>query len=172
LLSYSLNTFLKNPWFGVGPVSAFDNYEEATEVGGHSSLLDQLAEYGILGFGPYLLLLGFLSNRVVRAMRFGRHPQFARAVAISWVAFLVTSVYNMTTWVPDIVVLVFGFVVIDSFPDCVIGTDGGCLCAKPMSRSSVPGDTNDNKPAIVHRVGDKGRVLVVGRRSMRVKGRQ
>lgn len=115
----SAKTFLANPWFGIGPVTG-DEIEalQGVRVGGHASLIDQLAEYGILGFGWYLLLLGLLSKRVLRGLNDRRDPVFARAVAITWLAFLATSIYNMTTWVSEIVVVVFGFVVISSFPQC------------------------------------------------------
>lgn len=128
----SARTFLQQPWFGIGPVTGADLNEalQATWVGGHASLLDQLAEYGVVGFGWYLLLLGLLTKRVLRGLRFGLDPLFSKAVAIVWVAFLVTSIYNMTTWVPDIVVLVFGFTVVNSFPHCEIH----CVVERVVSR--------------------------------------
>ncbi|MHB9024887.1 MAG: O-antigen ligase family protein [Armatimonadota bacterium] len=53
----SVRTFLEHPFVGIGPVTTVDNpflYVHGGPVGGHASWADQLAEYGIFGFGFYL----------------------------------------------------------------------------------------------------------------------
>lgn len=54
LATLSLNSFLENPFFGVGIATMTENNELYRLVGGHSSWLDQLAEFGLVGFSPFL----------------------------------------------------------------------------------------------------------------------
>ena len=118
LMQISLSTFLENPLFGVGPYSGEDTVEMEARIGSHSSLLDQLAEYGIVGFGSYLVLMGLLTRRVFLGIKFGVDQVVARAVAITWAAFCLTGLYNMTVMVHEVAILVFAFVVISSFRHC------------------------------------------------------
>ena len=151
LLELSVTTFRDMPWFGIGPVTG--DLTEAlygSAVGGHASLIDGLAEYGVVGFGWYLLLLGLLSRRVLLGVRFGKNRLFSSAVGIVWLAFLATSIYNVTTWVPDIVVLVFGFVLINSFPHCLMRPAATRFRAQSVAISSVPPERNDNRPGVIH----------------------
>ncbi len=52
LYSESFRTFISNFWFGVGDESSVFS---SNLVGGHSTFLDRLAEYGIFGGGLYII---------------------------------------------------------------------------------------------------------------------
>ena len=147
LFLMSLNTFLSNPLFGIGPITDSIYVEQSTVIGCHSSIMDSLGEYGILGFSPFLLFLGLLARRVILGMRFGADPLLSRAVGVAYIAFLVTSIYNMTLWVPDIIVLLIGFVVINSFPHCLIRIPVSGIWCGASSWDSVPPNRHDHKPA-------------------------
>lgn len=62
-------TFKENPFFGIGATTNRDNPNLGVRIGAHSSWLDQLGEYGILGFGWYLLFLMLVVRRVAVAFR-------------------------------------------------------------------------------------------------------
>jgi O-antigen ligase len=55
LATLSVGSFLENPWFGMGPVTMSRSDLLFFAVGGHCSWLDQLAEYGLVGFSPFLI---------------------------------------------------------------------------------------------------------------------
>ena len=90
----SIDTFLANPIFGIGPVSETENPYIGYLVGGHSSLLDLPAEYGIVGF---VLYLGFLLTAMRRAfisLRRTHNRLFSKACIVSALLFLVSGCYN------------------------------------------------------------------------------
>lgn len=86
----SLKTIVENPLFGAGPVT------EGTFniIGEHSSWLDSIAQYGLLGFAPFacFLLLGF--RRLWRSyLRDNKNPM-TRARIICFVLYLVQGLAN------------------------------------------------------------------------------
>lgn len=81
LATISLNTIVDAPLFGVGPTTMSQTGGLYRDVGGHCSWLDQLAEYGIVGFGPFLALVLGGSWKVVRAFLSDRSPGNAGQVA-------------------------------------------------------------------------------------------
>lgn len=66
LATISLNTVMEAPLFGVGPTTMSQTGGLYRYVGGHCSWLDQLAEYGVIGFGPFL---AFVLVGTVKATR-------------------------------------------------------------------------------------------------------
>ena len=115
----SAETFSRHPWFGIGPFTLNASSENLLVIGGHSSFMDQLAEYGICGFGSYLVFMALLTRRVWLILRFGSNRLIARAVAITWAAFLVTGAYNMVVLILEVSVMVFAVVIISSFRQCM-----------------------------------------------------
>lgn len=66
LVSMSFDTFLSNPFLGIGPYSGSALVNEGG-IGGHCSWVDQLAEYGVLGFGVYAVFFVVAARRLMRA---------------------------------------------------------------------------------------------------------
>ncbi len=118
-LRASEESFLRHPWLGVGPFTHGENFQAGLIIGGHSSFMDQLAEYGIFGFGSYLVFVALLTRRVWLLFKFGSNRLIARSVAITWTAFLVTGVYNMVVLILEVSVMVFVVVIISSFRQCM-----------------------------------------------------
>jgi O-antigen ligase len=71
LAQISWDTFSEHPLFGIGASTLQDNENLSRDVGGHASWVDQLAEYGIVGFGFYLLFLVLGIRRVWLEYRYG-----------------------------------------------------------------------------------------------------
>ncbi len=110
LFTVSLGTFLSNPLIGIGPVSTVESGLLYAEIGGHSSWIDQLAEYGMLGFAPFLVLV-FLRVRRIWSLRRGVFSEQPLAVAglASAICFLIAGVVNPIIFIPNALVAFFMF---------------------------------------------------------------
>lgn len=105
----------ERPLIGVGPSTNRENPNLNTLVGGHSSWLDQLAEYGILGFGFYVLFflsavlrlfLNWSQQAVTREQKFAYAGQLA-----SCILFFIGGTYNPVIVVTEINML-FTFLIL------------------------------------------------------------
>lgn len=103
----SLNTFLDNPLVGVGPVSGQENPFTGTLVGVHSSWLDALAEYGLIGFGFYVAFLLGSMKRVFMAVKTGQRDLLSLARLVSCLLFIIGGTYNPVTFVFSINTFIF-----------------------------------------------------------------
>lgn len=109
LMTVSWQTFTSHPLIGIGPSTLQENPNLYRFVGGHSSWVDQLAEYGILGFGWYLLFLFACLLRVLRAFVANRGDMLAAGRMATCLLFIVMGFANPVVFViPVFMLLVFG----------------------------------------------------------------
>lgn len=81
----SIRSFISSPFIGVGP-KARGSY---TEIGEHSTWLDGLAEFGIVGFAPFIGFLYFGFRRVYRAFKAEPNNHFQQArIVVCFVYFI------------------------------------------------------------------------------------
>jgi hypothetical protein len=96
----SASTFAEHPFLGVGPFSYADAHsadpqDMGVSIGGHSSWMDHLAEYGIIGFICYLLFVFLIGKRVLRPLISGRAPTpIQMALGVLYVLYLIGGVVN------------------------------------------------------------------------------
>jgi len=110
--SISLNTIASFPVFGVGPSTGSRNPNYLKYVGGHSSWLDFLAEYGFFGFGFYLIYFAAVCYRVVRfSLRTNADPLFSAGRIIACLLFLFFGFINPIINQPVIIGLFYFSVV-------------------------------------------------------------
>ncbi len=103
----SIDTFLDNPVFGIGPVSTTENPYHGYKVGGHSSWLDLPAEYGIIGV---LLFMSFIAAAIRRAVVISRlegASLVSSARLGACVLFLIGGTYNPVIFAIPITALFF-----------------------------------------------------------------
>lgn len=125
LASISLDTFLAEPTFGVGSVSMGKNSPLLyVKVGGHSSWIDQLAEYGIFGFGPFLVFIFLLIRQAIWGWRRSRKITDA-GVCISAFSFAILGFVNPAVFVDSIAVPVVFFLSMVSSADISSQLGGG-----------------------------------------------
>ena len=96
MLIDTCDTILKYPWLGVG----FDADRNITDqfVGGHSSLVDHWAMFGLVGYAP-LFLLQFHFTRIAMANWLARRRNVtAWGTAFAWAMYWLASVWNPTTF--------------------------------------------------------------------------
>ncbi len=107
----SFNTFLEYPLFGVGPSTNRENPNLYTLVGGHSSWLDQLAEYGVMGFGFYILFIGLAIRRITKSFILERNSRDLKirylGQLVSCVLFIFGGTYNPVIVVTEVFVLFY-----------------------------------------------------------------
>jgi O-antigen ligase len=90
----SWHTFQSSPFLGIGPVTGKESAALWRDVGGHSSWLDMLAEYGVLGFAPYLVFIVGIGLRAFRRIRqFGFSPETV-APALTFALFVLMGGVN------------------------------------------------------------------------------
>lgn len=108
LFMQSLQTFLRYPLLGSG----FDATSE-NSFGGHSSLIDPWAQFGLLGYGPFCLLQVMLTWRVVVKWLASPHDTVAFGSAIAWMLFWASGVLNPTIFVilPKVLIFTEGYAV-------------------------------------------------------------
>lgn len=111
LWAMSINTFLENPLFGVGPSTNTDNPNMGVIVGGHSSWLDLPAEYGVIGFGFYIAFLLAIFRRVFKRFWESKKDMLALTSLISCFIFLLCGSYNPVTFSLQVEVFFFFFAV-------------------------------------------------------------
>lgn len=107
LFMLSLETFLHNAFMGVGPCTTRENPWLYTYVGGHSSWIDQLAEYGILGFGWFIVFALIVTFRVVRNFMRYKKNFIIRATFVSCVLYFIGGVVNPVLFVNSISVFFY-----------------------------------------------------------------
>jgi len=90
-LNMSLKTFLNSPFFGVG---AFSMCYAKSGIGGHMTWLDQLAEYGIIGFGPYLLLMVLTIKTIIVRLRMHHNKDMYIAILSMYVSYVFAGTFN------------------------------------------------------------------------------
>ena len=103
LAEVSFGTFLNHPFFGVGPVwgaseGRFDS------VGSHSSWIDSLAEYGLLGLVPLLAFFVATGRRLVREALASRSMLSLSRIA-SFVVFVLAGLVNPVLFITPIMIL-------------------------------------------------------------------
>ena len=107
----SFNTILENPLFGVGPVTNRKNPFLSTLVGGHSSWLDQIAEYGILGFGFYILFIVLLIRRLIKSFMHEKNLSDLKICylgqLVSCCLFILGGIYNPVVVITEVFVLFY-----------------------------------------------------------------
>lgn len=86
LADISINSFLTEPWFGMGGGSI----RQSPHVGGHSSVLDSLGAYGLLGGGGALVSL-LLTILITSAKRFFTHRSWETMLALTSVILLLVG---------------------------------------------------------------------------------
>ena len=110
----SARTFAHNPLFGIGPSTNRENPNLYTKVGGHSSWLDQAAEYGLLGFAPFVVYTVAATRRVTRrAAAANRHLALGRLSSVG--VCLLGGIYNPIVVIVTMYPLLF-FVVLGGSP--------------------------------------------------------
>jgi O-antigen ligase len=107
----SFLTFCDNPFFGIGPYTGAINSFVLTggHFGGHSSWIDGLAEYGLFGFGLYLLFLGAIFVQLYREFKSNRRDLFAQARLISFILFIIGGTINPVIYNKQIIFLFYFF---------------------------------------------------------------
>jgi O-antigen ligase len=131
----SMDTFLAHPLLGVGPCTLADNPCLFTVVGGHSTWIDQLAEYGVVGFGFFICFVLSGLRQVARKLKQQRNDLIIRGCVVSCVLYLVAGVVNPVLWTDSISAL-FYFVVLGS----AAGTATG-RCSDLYGRMAPGADT-------------------------------
>ncbi len=111
LFGLSFNTFLENPLLGVGPVTNRENPILFTKIGGHSSWLDQLAEYGMLGFCFYILFIGLVIRRITKSFLLEKKISDIKICCLgqltSCFLFILGGIYDPVIVVTEIFVLFY-----------------------------------------------------------------
>jgi O-antigen ligase len=79
----SLKTFLKKPLFGVGPY--FKTATVVNGIGNHSSWLDYLAMYGLIGCSPLILFLILVFRRSIKMTNYSANKVMR---LVGWALFM------------------------------------------------------------------------------------
>ncbi len=91
LLSRSLDTFIENPFIGIGAES-LSGIE--TRVGSHSSIFDLLAQFGIFGFVFILMFLSWILIAYKLSFKFDSHTNLNIALFCVWVGYFLGCIAN------------------------------------------------------------------------------
>ncbi len=135
LFAVSWRTFVAHPFVGIGPTTHGDNVALYDRVGGHSSWVDQLAEYGVFGFGFYLVFVAAGLRRVTASSLAYRRSFIGRACTVSSVLYVVGGIVNPVTFVPHVAVAFF--FVVHSGPALFYGLHGGKAASDIAARSGA-----------------------------------
>lgn len=111
LFVISLDTFLANPLWGIGPCTTANNPDLYTYVGGHSSWIDQLAEYGILGFGTFIAFAMAVTMRVTRHLFQYRNSLVIKGAIISGSLYFIGGIVNPVIFITSIMTLFYLLVI-------------------------------------------------------------
>lgn len=107
----SFRTFTEHPLLGVGPTTNRENPNLYTLVGGHSSWLDQLAEYGVLGFSFYVLFIFFAIMHLVKNFNINAYTEKLKIVysgqLVSCSLFVLGGIYNPVIIITEIYTLFY-----------------------------------------------------------------
>ena len=107
LFTLSLNTFLDAPLLGIGPSTLADNPNLYTLIGGHSSWIDQLAEYGILGFGTFIAAAIAFALRATRQLFKYRNNLVIKAAFVTGILYFIGGIVNPVLFIPSIMALFY-----------------------------------------------------------------
>jgi hypothetical protein len=99
-LSNSWNTFLENPFSGVGGIY----YSDLNAIGAHSQWLDDLGRYGLIGAVPSLLFISFYIKFLYK--KFHKEPYFGVYLFSIFIVFLLGWI-NPITSAPTIATVFF-----------------------------------------------------------------
>ena len=91
LLMISLDTFIKNPFIGVGAES-LSGYEN--RVGSHSSVFDLLAQFGVFGFLFILMFLSWIVIHFKRSLKSDSYTNLNIAFFCVWVGYFIGCIAN------------------------------------------------------------------------------
>lgn len=104
LAMVSLNTFLSNPFFGVG-VPEWGSYKQ---IGEHMPWLDFLAHYGFFGFLPFLLFLIILFKRNYKFYFKSKKNIYTTCCLIGFLLFIISNFIDPFIFdAPMIIMLIF-----------------------------------------------------------------
>jgi len=103
----SIASLERSPLVGVGPYSLSPNSGLDTLVGGHSSWVDQPAEYGLLGFLPVAAFLLLRTLRVLRSVRSKSPTNEAVAHLVTLIVYIAGGLFNPVLFIFPIMVVVF-----------------------------------------------------------------
>jgi len=104
LAAASFKTFLEEPAFGVGAVTMWGDHPLLYDkVGGHCSWLDQLAEYGLIGFGPFLIFLTQLFRSTIGGW-FRHRTIWKASVCVMIGSFVIQGFVNPAIFVDSVAV--------------------------------------------------------------------
>lgn len=103
----SIASFERSPLIGVGPYTLVDNPGLYVLVGGHSSWLDQPAEYGLLGFLPVVVFLLLRTLRALRSVNSKGTTNRALAHLVTLIVYIVGGILNPVLFIFPIMVVVF-----------------------------------------------------------------
>ncbi len=86
----SIDTFLTYPFFGIGPKQR-GFYRE---IGEHSTWIDALAEFGVVGFLPFLLFLYFAWKRIYREFHERPEQIFNQTRLVGFIIYMLAGLIN------------------------------------------------------------------------------
>lgn len=86
----SIDSFSNNPLFGIGPTKR----GQFREVGEHSTWLDALTEFGIIGFLPFILFLYFAWLRIYTTFRSDPKQLWNQVCVIAFLLYLISGLVN------------------------------------------------------------------------------
>ncbi|MHB9131491.1 MAG: O-antigen ligase family protein [Armatimonadota bacterium] len=118
-LMASLHTFENNPLWGIGPYTTIDNpflYVHGGPIGGHASWFDQLAEYGFLGFGFYIVFFLLGVKRIIASYLAGPCRIFDMGRLVSCLLFVITGFLDPIIFGGTLITTLFYFFVIGFTP--------------------------------------------------------
>jgi len=105
----SIDTVVERPFFGIGPVSGVESPLLGNKVGGHSSLFDVPAEYGLIGLFLYSGFVLAASWRALAAMKRRAEALVGEARVACCVVFLLGGLYNPIAFVTPTIALWYLF---------------------------------------------------------------
>lgn len=103
----SIASIERSPLIGVGPYTLTYNPGLYVLVGGHSSWLDQPAEYGLLGFLPVAAFLLLRTLRALRSVRSKSPTNEAVAHLVTLIVYIAGGTLNAVLFFHPIMVVVF-----------------------------------------------------------------
>jgi O-antigen ligase len=115
--SMSFQTIAEHPMFGIGPATNRENPYLYTLVGGHSSWLDQLAEYGVFGFSFYLFFILFVIVRLKKSYNIKAYTKKLKIVysgqLVSCFLFVLGGIYNPVIVILEIYTLFYFMCIVE-----------------------------------------------------------
>ena len=107
---YSIESWTEHPIFGVGPYTWSREQDRKYRFGGHSSWIDTLTEYGLFGFGFYIIFLYICSKRIYRSWKSNKYDLMEQGRWLSCLLFIFYGFLNPIIFKADISGLFYFFV--------------------------------------------------------------